>query len=238
MDKKRIREIIIFAVIFIVYNVLAFVIPFKKNAVFAVAYIFALISVIAFAANYIFAFEKAKTLKSKFLSYPIFRIGLLYLISQLILSTLLMVLTSFINIYVWIAIVPCILILAIAIIKTFTLDMAREKIENIAIKEEINTSFIGSLQIDIKTLSNRASNENIKTKLLKLSEAVKYSDPVSNEVLAEIESNIKIAFDELKTNINAGSNDVEPLVNELNNLLSERNDKCKIYKNKYINGFS
>lgn len=235
IDKKRIREIIIFAVIFIVYNILVFVIPFKRNAVFAVAYIFTLISVTAFAASYIFAFEKTKTLKSKFLSFPIFRVGLLYLITQFILGILLMALTSFIGIYVWIAVILCILILAFAIIKTMTLDTAREKIENIAVKEEINTSFISSLQIEIKTLTNRVSNESIKNKLFDLYEAARYSDPVSGGGLAEIESDIKIKFEKIKSVINKNEDEDEDvktliLIDEMNGLLTERNEKCKLTK--------
>ncbi|MCL1794840.1 MAG: hypothetical protein FWG34_13350 [Oscillospiraceae bacterium] len=230
MDKKTIREVIISFVTFIAYSALVFAIPFKRNAVFAFMYIFALISFGVFEAGYKIAFDKAKTLKAKFLSFPIFRVGCFYLAAQLTVSTLFMVLTSFIDIYAWIAIAPCILLLAAAIVKILTIDMAKEKIENIAIKEETETSFMRTLRFDLETLSEKVSAPSLKLKISKLSEAAKYSDPVSNDLIAEIETKMTAMLNDIKSAIYAGNNDVGPLVGELGDLLSERNRKCKISK--------
>jgi len=35
-------------------------------------------------------------------------------------------------------------------------------------------------------------------------------------------------LNEIKSAVNAGKNDVEALIDELNDLLSERNEKCKV----------
>jgi len=224
--EKRIKELIVFIVLFVVYNMMVFVIPFKKTDIFAIVYVFALISIIAFAVSYFFAFDTAKTLKSKFLSFPIFQVGSIYVVTQLSLSTVFMILTSFITIYRWIAIAPCVLILAAAIIKTMTIEVARDKMENIAIKQKINTSFIRSLQVGLEALSERVSDEMLKLKLADLSEAVKYSDPVSNNALSEIESKMETIFSQIKAAIYAGQDDVESQIDELNNLLTERNKMC------------
>jgi len=230
MDKKRIKELVVFGIIFAIYNMLVWVIPFKRTGVFVIMYIFALISIICFAASYFIAFDRSKTLKSKFLSFPIFRIGLIYMAVQLSVSTVFMILSSFIPIYGWIALIPCVLILTFVIIKTVTIDIAREKIEDIAIQEKANTFFIRTLHVGLDALSNRVSEETLKLKLSRLSEAVRYSDPVSNNALSEIEARMQTVFGEIKSAIYAGRLDVEPQVDELNNLLLERNMMCKITK--------
>jgi hypothetical protein len=211
---------------------LVWVIPFKKTGTFAIAYVFAIISIFAFAASYFFAFDKTKTLKSKFLSFPIFRIGFYYLVVQLSLSTLFMILTSFMNVHRWVAITPCVLVLAFAIIKTMTIDIARDKMEDIAIKQEINTSFVRTLQIDLETLSERAKDAGLKERLSKLAESVRFSDPVSNAAVAETEEKMTVVFDSLKTTVYSGRVDVDVQIDELTNLLSERNKKCRISKPK------
>ena len=230
MDKKRIRELIVIAVIFAVYNMLVFVMPFKRTDIFAISYVFALISILAFAACYFIAFGKPTTLKSKFLSFPIFKIGRIYLTVQLSLSTLFMILTSFIPIYRWIVIVPCVIILSIAIVKVVLIDVARGKMEDIAVKQEINTAFIRTLHVDLETLVSRVSTEPLKSLLSKLSESVRFSDPVSNEKLSEIELKMTEVFSEVKVDIQAGRHDVETQIDELNHLLVERNKLCRISK--------
>ena len=228
--KQRTREVIAFIVIFAVYNMLVWVIPFKRTGIFAISYVFALISILAFAACYYVAFIRTKTLKGKFLSLPILRIGKRYFIAQLFLSTLFMILTSFLAIDKWVVIVPCVLILAVAIVKTIFIDIARDKMEDIAIKEKVNTSFIRTLHVEIDALANRVSLEPLKEKLSKLSEAVRFSDPVSNATLSEVETKMQDVFAVIKSAVHAGQNDVEPQIDELNNLLLERNKLNRISK--------
>jgi hypothetical protein len=211
---------------------LVFILPFKKTNIFAIAYAFGVISIIAFVASFFLAFEKAKTIKVKFLSFPIFKVGLIYLVVQISISTILMIISTFFPLYTWIAVVPCVVVLAIVLIKTLTIDLSREKMANISVKQEINTAFIRGLQVNLDALSERVSENSIKLKLSKLSEAVKYSDPVSNIELTEIETRMEVIFNELKSAVYAGRYDIESQINELANLLSERNTKCKMSKLK------
>jgi len=227
MNTRRIKELIIIATILITYNVLVFVIPFKKNAVFAVSYIFTMIAIFGFAVSYWVAFDKAETLREKFLSFPIFRFGVIYLIVQLCCASFFMKLNIFINIPVWIVVLPYVVILAIAIIKVLIIDIARDRIASVATKEEINTRFITLFQIDIKTLSDRAKDEKVQERLLKFAEMVRFSDPVSIEQVREIEANMAKVFNDMNTLIRNGNNDVDEMINELEILLAERNAKCK-----------
>jgi hypothetical protein len=230
MKKNRIRELIILCIIFATFNMLVFVIPFQKNAVFWIVYAFTILAIAAQSAIFLFAFDKATTLKSKFLGFPIFRLGYWYLFIQLFSCFKYMTLATFINVSVWIVVVQCVLLLAVTAVGILMVDISREKMSSIAIKQEDNTIFMRTLHVDIKALSNRVSEEPIKLKLFELSERVKYSDIISSDALSEVESEIKAAFDEMKTNVRKGQNNIENLIDELDKLLSERNDKCKIAK--------
>jgi hypothetical protein len=230
VDKKRIREIIIFAVVFMAYNVLVFAIPFSRNANFVIAYLFALLSIFALAASYYYSFIKTKSLTNLVFSFPIFHIGLFYAITQIIISTLFMILASFFDFPIWVEVVPCVLLLSAAVIKALAIDIAKDKIVEVQQGNQVNTAFMRSLQIDLEVLASRATNEVVKAKLAKSSEVARYSDPVSNDALAEVEANMQLVFDRIKTGISAGKDDLGFLIDELDNLLSERNKRCKMLK--------
>ena len=60
---------------------------------------------------------------------------------------------------------------------------------------------------------------------MQLAEKIRYSDPMSDEQLADIEDRIAVKIAELKS-----SADKVKIINELNSLLDERNRKIKISK--------
>jgi hypothetical protein len=235
MKKNRTRELIILGVIFLVFNMLVFIIPFLRNSVFWTVYAFTILAIVAQIATFTFAFDKTKTLKSKFLSFPIFRLGYWYLFIQMGLCVKFMILSTFINVKTWIVVVPCVILLGLTLVSILAVDISREKISNIAVRQEDNTIFMRTLYADIKALSNRVSEESVKTKLFELSEKTKYSDYVSNSIVLEVEAEMKATFNEMKSKIRGGQYDIEPLIEELNNLLLERSEKCKVAKSTMEN---
>ena len=74
-------------------------------------------------------------------------------------------------------------------------------------------------------IAEKESDENTKSKLLKLAEKIRFSDPMSNEKLVDLETIIFDKVKELKT-----APDKQNIITEINMLLDERNKKCKIYK--------
>ena len=85
--------------------------------------------------------------------------------------------------------------------------------------------YIRELQADIKLLADNETNADVKKALTQLAEKIRFSDPMSNEQLVELEGKISAKILELKT----AANKVE-VIAELNSLLDERNKKCKILK--------
>lgn len=61
--------------------------------------------------------------------------------------------------------------------------------------------------------------------LTQLAEKIRYSDPMSDEQVSDIEDRIAAKIAEMKS-----STDKVKIINELNSLLDERNKKCKLLK--------
>ena len=86
LSKGKFQTILILAIVLAAYLLLAFVIPFAKTAVFWLALVFTLA---AFGVQlYVLklSFTKGKDARSKFYGFPIARIGVVYLIVQIVLS--------------------------------------------------------------------------------------------------------------------------------------------------------
>jgi|GEM_PF-194876 len=227
---RRIKELVIFSIIIISYNVLVFVIPFNKDACFYWSYIFAMIAIFGFATCWFYAFDKDTTLRNRFLGFPIFKIGIIYLGLQLLYSTGSMIKTTFYPMPAWIVVVPSMILLAVAITKVLTIDIVRDKLRSISHKQQVDTTFIRMLQIDIDALSERITDEKIKKQVSSLYEKVKFSDPVSNHHLIEIETLIKSKFEEMKSMVYGGNMEIAGNIEKITLLLSERNKKCKMSK--------
>lgn len=116
----------------------------------------------------------------------------------------------------------------IAVVKaTAVIDIA----SGIDEKVKESTLFIKSLTVDAESLMSRAKSENIKAECKKVYEAVRYSDPMSNDAFASVESDITIKFSKLsEAVISEDSETVVTLADEIIILLGDRNKKCRLLK--------
>jgi hypothetical protein len=189
---------LILAIIFAVFNVLVFVIPFNWDGTFWVAYVFAAVTIIGQAVADLVAFGKADTLKKVFYGVPIVKVAYSCLCAQLAVCVGLMAISLMAQIPAWVAVVPCTLILAFAAIAITKADWGRTIIEKIDAKHVEESRFIYRLRADLESLIPRISDSALKKKIEKLSEEVRYSDPVSNADLAELEMEMQNKFASLK----------------------------------------
>ena len=88
----------------------------------------------------------------------------------------------------WIAIVVCALILGISAICLIGTETGREEINRVEEKVEKKVFYIKSLQVDIEMLASAERDADTKAALTKLAEKIRFSDPMSNEVLADLEA--------------------------------------------------
>ena len=222
MKKNSLMSYLALGIVFALFNVIAFVIPTEKTATFWTAYAF---SVVAFAVQiplWKIAFGKKDTLKSKFLGIPVIHVGITYLIIQLIAFAVFMI---FPMLPAWLAVVVCAIILAISVLCAIAGQADANEINRVEEKIKVKRAFIQFLQTDIEMLIEAEIDAETKAALKKLAEKVRFSDPMSHEMLGELESRISAKVEEMKIS----SNKIF-LIGEIDLLLTERNKKCRILK--------
>lgn len=213
---------VVLGTLLVLFSVIAFVIPTEKTGAFWIAYVFTAVAIVAQVVIWKHALGKEDTLKSKFLGLPVVHIGIAYLLVQIVAFAVFAVVPKMPT---WSAIVACTSIFGVSVIFMIAGEIGRGEIERVESKVQKKVFFIKELQVDVELLIARETDEEVKTALRQLAEKIKFSDPMSDNALAEIESKIAIRVSELKT-----SSDKRPIIQELDLLFTERNNKCRILK--------
>lgn len=221
MKKNSIKGYVILGTLFALVSIITFAVPTTKTVTFWIAYVF---TAAAFAAQ-IFIWNKAlgkEALKSKFLGLPVVPIGIIYTIIQTVAFAVFLFVPT---LPAWSAVVACSIIAGISAGCMISADRGRNEIERVEAKVQKKVFYIRELQADVELLADDETEADKKTALTQLAEKIRFSDPMSNEQLVELEGKISAKILELKT----AANKVE-VIAELNSLLDERNKKCKILK--------
>ena len=219
---KRKSVYLVLAIVFFVYSVVVFVVPFEKTSVFWISYVFAVIAM-GFQIPLWNRALGGNELKSKFLGFPVLHIGIIYLIIQLTLSLAMM---STPGIPTWITIVVDIVILAAACVCIISGDVARATIEETEAKVQPKVAYIKTLKANVDVLISQESNPEIKKELTSLADIIRYSEPMSNSALDGTEKQIA---DKVAMIANAGDMKLK-LIAEVKELMNKRNIKCKALK--------
>lgn len=230
--KERKTSLAVYGILFVVYNVLYFAIPFPKTSAAWIAYFFTLCS---FAVSYwIFsvAFQKTEGLESKVYGFPILRVGISYLAIQLVFGFVVDLLGYWIRVAGWVVVIVSVLLLAYALIGMIATDTARDVIEQQQEEVEIQTEKIKYFRLDIAGMADRAAEGEVKKKLMKLAEDVRFSDPVSSEALREIEGRLELEAMKLGDMLGGSQEDCLTQIEVLSNLLADRNRRCKALKGR------
>lgn len=221
MKKNSTKGYVILGILFALVSIIAFAVPTAKTATFWVAYVF---TAAAFAAQIIIwrtALGK-ETLKSKFLGFPVVHIGIVYAIIQTVAFAVFMFVPT---LHTWSAIMVCSIIAGVSAVCMISSNAGCNEIERVETNVQKMVFYIRELQADIELLADNESDAAVKTALTHLAEKIRFSDPMSNEQLADLENKISTKVAELK---NAASK--MEIITELNSLLDKRNKKCKILK--------
>ncbi len=222
MKKSKGMAYAVLGIAFVLFNVIAFAIPTAKTATFWIAYVFTDVAFALQIAIWKFAFKGTDTLRSKFLGIPLISVGITYLIIQIVAFAVFMALPLLAS---WIAIVVCALILGISAICLIGTETGREEVGRVEEKVEKKVFYIKSLQVDVEMLASAETDVDTKAALIKLAEKIRFSDPMSNDVLADLEAEISNKVKELKTAENKAE-----IITVLDSLITERNKKAKLLK--------
>ena len=232
MSKNRIRLYLVIAIIFVLFSVLAFAIPFEKNTVFWLSYIFA---VLALAVQLIVQ-PRALDLdwhdvRSKFYGFPLTRIATAYLAVQLVLSLVFMILCKNMEIKTWVPLIAYVLIFGISAIGFIAADAMKEEVERQDTVHKANVGTMRALQSKAVFVASQCEDAETKKALDSFSEALRFSDPVSNAATADIEENLTGLLEELGSAVlDKDYPAAKTLCAKASTLLADRNRMCKLNK--------
>jgi predicted transcriptional regulator len=230
MDKNKIRGIAALAIVLVVYNVLAFAIPFPKNGCFWAAWVFGLVAILAQAAFLLLAFQHGDGAKSKFYGFPVARVGVVYLCVQLVLSFLFMGL-AFVKCPAWIPVVLSVILLAAAALGLIVTDAVRDEVERQDSKRRADTLGMKKLYAAVAACADRCADPELKKPVQKLAEALRYADPVSSEATREAENTLRMYLVDLESAVDAANADkVKSACAAMTSALADRNRLSKLGK--------
>lgn len=218
---------LIYAILLGLFNLLVFTIFKTRTNVFWLSYAFV---TLAFAVQIIsmsLAFKTADV-ETVFFGIPLASFSIYYLCAAVVIGVVFII---FQRVNFMLALIIQLLVLAafliIAIISLMTRDTVQQIGDNI--KENVNN--LKSVLVDIELMRDSCSDPELKEALRKLSETVKYSDPITNDSVANVEQRIIQKASELRINIDDGQiADAMQTCGELERLYVERNKKLAISK--------
>lgn len=226
--KSGLMLALIYLVVFVVYN-LVVVLVFKNfNAVFWISYGF---MAVAYLLHIVCAFSIAKNtnVKALFFGIPLGAFSIYFVLAELFTSLVFMIFKE--NASVKVTIVIQSLILCVFAVVAIVSIMTRNNVYNVDQKIKENVNFIKGINVDVQMLMQRCTNPETAGALKKLSETIKYSDPMTNSVVAIQEQMIMQCMTELRTVFDSGDmNSVKELCTKIELLFVERNKKLMISK--------
>lgn len=187
---------LIYAILLGLFNLLVFTIFKTRTNVFWLSYAFV---TLAFAVQIIsmsLAFKTADV-ETVFFGIPLASFSIYYLCAAVVIGVVFII---FQRVNFMLALIIQLLVLAafliIAIISLMTRDTVQQIGDNI--KENVNN--LKSVLVDIELMRDSCSDPELKEALRKLSETVKYSDPITNDSVANVEQRIIQKASELRIN--------------------------------------
>jgi len=217
----------VWAICFALFSAIVFLMPIEHGDGFWVCYIF---TTIAFLGQFGCTYKafKAENLKKCFYNVPLIAISYTGLIVTLIAGSVCMAIPDIPN---WLGIIVCLIVLGITAVAVISAGTSGAIVDHLDRKVEEKTTFIRNLTIDAENLMHRAKAPLLKDLCKKVYKAVRYSDPMSNEELSDVERRIQEEFDMLTDAVIADDLDsTESAAKELLTLIAERNNRCRLSK--------
>jgi hypothetical protein len=227
MKKNFKLYLIAWGVLLALFNVISFVVPNERTTSFWIGYAFIFLTFIGqFACSYK-VFVDGNT-KKMFYNISLIRTSYIGLIVSFVVGGLCMIITP---LPYWVGVVACAIVLALNVLSVLKSAAAIDEVERIDNKVKTQTSLIKSLIVEADTLMTSAKSEAVKAECRKVYEAIRYSDPMSSDTLASIESQIVLKFAELTEAVETDNEEtIFNISSELLTLISLRNKMCKAGK--------
>lgn len=220
--KQKFSALAVDLIVLILFSVIVFVVPIPKTGVFWISYLFAVLAVVSQLGFVYVAFSGGTSARSRFYGFPVFRVGLLYLCAQMVLSIVFMLVGKWVA--PWIPFLLYVVLLGLAATGLIATDNARDGIHLVEEKQADGTLMIRVLRRDTEAM------KVTYPELTELYELLRYANPVSTAATEEMEQRLSEML---------GSYQQLPdeatrirVKNQMVDLLKQRNAVCKSSKTR------
>ncbi len=215
------------AIVFAVYNLIVFTCSPNMTSTFWTAYLFTVLSFVLLAGNYILPLH-GKSNKEQFYSLPILIFSAVYWIVQIVIGSIFII---FSTASAKIVIIIEVVLLALYLIIMLFLLLGKRNIQNLDTETKDKILFMQLLSNDVAAMIDKTADVAIRTRLEELQDLICSSDPMSHTSLALVDQKISNEIADLSDLVAYGDAvKVENMIDKIEQMLAERNRKCKILK--------
>ena len=227
-QKNTLMTAMIYFVIFVAYNLIVFTLFKNFNSIFWISYGFMMVVYLLHILS-VFLIFKNTSIKAVFFGIPLLSFSLYFVYAEFFCSIVFMVFKEMANVKVTVLIQA--LLLCVFIVVALVSIMTRDTAQAVDNKIKENVSFINGIKVDVEMLMHRSTNPEVTSALKKLSETIKYSDPMTNSIVEAQEQMIMQYMMELRRVFDFDDmNQVKDLCDKIELLFIERNKKLMISK--------
>ena len=221
--------VLVIVALAIVFSVVAFAVPFEWGVGFWLAYGFGMVAIGSQLYFLPSAFKRGGTPKSKVYGFPIARLGVIYLVVQLCLSIVAMLLGSMVPFWVWL--IADAIVLLLALIGGVAVEEARTEVTRQDAAVAANIAAIEELRFEAQMIVARCANAEIRPIVERVSEALRFSDPVSNARTVMLEQRLASDLSLLCAAVSANdSAQAHVCAEKTLSDIGERNAMCRLGK--------
>ncbi|MDD6097984.1 MAG: hypothetical protein PUB66_04570 [Oscillospiraceae bacterium] len=226
--KQYITMSIIFAAVFAIYNIIVLLLFGDKNNIFWISYGFMCAAFAVDIGVTVFSFKTLDT-EAVFMGIPLLSFSIFYFFAELFASTVFMLFRNHASTKLTVSI-QLIMLLIYVIFAALAL-LSRDAVQGIENDIKTKVAGIKNLSVDVKILEDQCMDGELKGELHKISEAIKYSDPMTTDAVGELDELIKSKVTELKFQCNSNNKAAAlQICYQLNSYISERNQRLILSK--------
>ena len=233
--KRYLKNIplIVILILYIVANVVLFVLVDSKcpeqlkNSTFW--FVWAMSFIVSYLLNILIVYLAGAKSKSSFVSEMPLYVLMFAGSAVFAISGLIMLFNTKLDFKV--ALIIEVIILAVYIIALVLLYRMAKYINANNNHQAQKVANIRNLVADVDFICTCVSDQNLVSKLKNLSEQIRFSDPMSNDSVKDIEMKIEMAIFKMREDaMNNNTADLPKLIDETSNLIKYRNSKVKLSK--------
>lgn len=224
MNKPKKSLLAMYAITAAVYILLFALIPFEKPGCSWLMFVFSLIAIAGSCCITVYTFGKNDSLMSKFYGYPVFRIGLIYMLLQLGLSMVMFLIGVFTDVPYWVGLLISLILAGGAAIGLIAADNTHDLLQHIDTETARDTQNVTCFNVDLGNALDLCQDRELLEPLQELATKCKYTDPVSIPQTEELEAQIKEAIIQLQSHLELNqTQQAKNRIDLISRLLTTRN---------------